>query len=582
MPQARPQKPAQQLSLALLGLGLAGLCALLALRYPLLPSLLVPRASWTDLADPGWPSLLLHTANLGALTLLYVLALRLLLHERDTAWQQAPVGEGAAAVPGAAAETLRDDFAAQRTVAPGAGGVPAFDQGRFAIIALTWLVCSGLLMAAAPAGESHDVFDYLFRGRMMTELGANPLAEIPDAFPRAPFYRYVGWRSHVDTYGPAWELASRATTLGVRRALRAAGRWQDRNVICPGSPGGCGVLTGSITGYRLLAVGLTGLTGWLVAAMVQRNRPALAPAALAAWLWSPVLLVSAGVGAHNDALMLFFLTLMLWLLQRKRWLLALLALALAVHVKVIALVAAPAAGLWLVRRCGWRRALALGAAGAALGLLLSWALYRPFGGWGSLERMLAERTSYLANSPWQVLDDLLRLKALWTPDQRRHWTVQLPTLLAAAAVAMAALWMLDFRPRRWKASRAPDWRDDRLLWRTLAACWMLYLVIGAFWFQHWYVAWVLAPAALLPDSGLTRLFLPWLGFGALAANFLGAFARAALPAGRPRTGLYVLVVAIIWGPALAAAAWSLGRRARPAGKSPSGPDHRPATEARAE
>jgi len=34
-------------------------------------------------------------------------------------------------------------------------------------------------MFLAPAGESHDIFDYLFRGRMMTEYQANPLVDVP-------------------------------------------------------------------------------------------------------------------------------------------------------------------------------------------------------------------------------------------------------------------------------------------------------------------------------------------------------------------------------------------------------------------
>ena len=221
--------------------------------------------------------------------------------------------------------------------------------------------------------------------------------------------------------------------------------------------------------------------------------------------------------------MIVLLLLMLWLLQRRRWFLALLVLVLAAHVKLTVVIVTPVVGLWLVRRCGWRRAIALGAAAFAVGLLLSWLLYAPFDGWGSLPRMLTERAAYLANSPWRVLYLFLSVQRGWPVELVRRLTVQLPTALFAAGAVLVSLWMLDFRPRRWQAAPAPDWRDDRLLWRTVALVTLLYLVVGSFWFQHWYLVWVLAPAALLPDSLLTRALLPWLGFGALSANVISAF-----------------------------------------------------------
>ena len=79
----------------------------------------------------------------------------------------------------------------------------------------------------------------------------------------------------------------------------------------------------------------------------------------------------------------------------------LLVIVLAIHVKLTAIILLPVVVLWLVRRCGWRRTLTLVAAATATGLLLSWLLYAPFGGWGSLPRMLSERAAFLSNSPWQ-------------------------------------------------------------------------------------------------------------------------------------------------------------------------------------
>ena len=482
-------------SLVLIGAASAGLYARLALRYPLALSLANPRASWVDLTSATWVSLACHTAIYFGLTVLYVLALRLLTPTPDSP-RRSPATSG---------------------------------RTPLLIIVLAWLVCCGILLTAASSGESHDIFDYIFRGRMMTELGANPLTDIPTQYRGAPHFHYLAWHDFVDTYGPVWEITSAATAATARAALKAVGLWATPNLSCPQSPLACRSLIGYVTAYRLLAVGLTGVSAWLIFSLVRRSRPHLAAAALAAWLWNPLLLLSTAIGAHNDAAMIVLLLLMLWLLQRRRWFLALLALLLAAHVKFTVVIVTPVVGLWLVRRCGWRRAVGLCAAAAATCLLLSWLLYAPFGGWGSLQQMLTERAAYLANSPWRVLYLFLSIQQGWPVEMVRRLTVQLPTALFAAGAVLVSLWMLDFRLRRWQAAPSPDWRDDQLLWRTLAMVALLYLVVGSFWFQHWYLVWVLAPAVLLPDALLTRWLLPWLGFGALSTNLISAFAPALAP-----------------------------------------------------
>jgi hypothetical protein len=523
-----PSQRRANASLALMGAASAGLYALLALRYPLADSVEQPRAGWADLTTASWAAVLLHLAIYLGLTVLYIVALRLLAPP-DT--------------PSSRARTL-----------PG--------RASYLIIVLIWAACCGVLLNVAPAGESHDIFDYIFRGRMMAELGGNPLADIPREYNRAPYYRYLAWHSHVDTYGPMWEAASAAIATGTREALKVVGGWDASGRSCPQSAAACRALIGYVTGYRLAAVALAGCSAALIAGMVRRNRPSLVAAALLAWLWNPLLLVSTAIGAHNDALMIAILLIMLWFFQRHRWFLGLLALALAAHVKLTALILAPVVGLWLARRCGWRRAISLGVAAALVGLALSWLLYAPFGGWATLPRMLEERAAFLANSPWHLLNRVFRDQAGWPAETSRRITVGLSMCLAVAGSLLIALWMLDFRPRRWKTAPAVDWSDDRLLWRTVAAVSLFYLLLGSFWFQHWYLVWVLAPAALLPDSRLTRGLLPWLGFGALSANVMSSFVPALASSPPSKVTMAALLVAIIWVPMLVAVAGGRGPRLR--------------------
>ena len=169
--------------LAVLGVGAAGVYALgVALRYPLAVGITLPRHTWAQVAGGATvPGLLLHIAVYTAAILLYMAALHLVLRR-----------------------TAERESERRRT---------------FAVIGGGWLLASLVLMAVAPGGESHDVFDYLFRGRMLVEAGGSPLADVPAHFVELPYYQYLTWTDHVDTYGPLWEYASGATAAAVRYAV---------------------------------------------------------------------------------------------------------------------------------------------------------------------------------------------------------------------------------------------------------------------------------------------------------------------------------------------------------------------------
>jgi len=222
------------------------------------------------------------------------------------------------------------------------------------VIIGAWLVSSIALLGAYP-GESLDIFDYLFRGRMLVESGASPLAVAPVAFQSQPFYEYITWRGQVDTYGPLWEYAS-ATVAWAVHSL--AGRADSQAAY--------------IIGYRLMAIICAGLCGAAIAAIVHRSAPQHVGAALLAWLWNPLLLTTTAIGAHNDILMMPAVLATLLLFQRRRWVWGLLALVLAAHVKLTALLILPIVGLWLVRRYRWLRAIRIGALALGLAIPASW------------------------------------------------------------------------------------------------------------------------------------------------------------------------------------------------------------------
>jgi hypothetical protein len=492
-----------------------GLYLLLAWRYPLSPSLENPRASWTSIVQPSGKNIALHLAIYLGLTLLFLVTMHIL-------------------------DGLKGQSAAHR-------------RKQVLMIIAAWLTFSAALITAAPGGESHDIFDYIFRGRMMAEYQANPLVDVPNDFSLStPFSRYLAWRKNVDSYGPVWEASSAAIAVSVRQTARVLGWWDEIYPVCPKSPESCRLLIAYITGYRLLSILLIGLGGWIIASMVGRSHPPLVPLALATWLLNPMTLVASALGGHNDAAMLVLVLLSWWLLQRQRLFLALLVLILAAHVKLVALIWLPACVLWIFWRWGWKRALKVSLASAVGGIALSYLLYAPFGGWQSLPNMLHERSLYLANSFWRVLNTLLVEHWDWPVKQAHQTSIGLPGLLFGLGALFIPMWVFNYRPKRWRNSQIDPEEVESRLWTALVAVSLLYLAIGAFWFQHWYLLWVIAPAALLPDSRFTRSILPWLVFGALSANVTMDFLRATLlKTSQPFLG-YILAVIVIWIPAIIA------------------------------
>jgi hypothetical protein len=463
--------------LIVLGVASALLYALgITTRYPLAPGLQHVRAGWATLMRSSLRAGLWHGAIYVLLIAAYMLAMRL---------------------------ALRLD--------------PRQTRAAIIVIVGGWLLCSASLAGAYP-GESLDIFDYLFRGRMLVEYGASPLAMAPVAFNTRPFYEYLTWRGQVDTYGPLWEYASALAAWAVHYV---AGRADS--------------LIAYILGYRLLAVLLTGLSGILVVSIVRRGAPQLAPAALLAWLWNPLVLTSTAIGAHNDILMVLAMLASFWLLQRRRWVWGLLALLLAAHVKLTALLILPVVGLWLLRRCGWLRSMRIAILTLTIAFPLSWLLYAPLGGWFTLRRMLQERARLLINSPADLVYRLLQERYGWTePDAWRITTLGATLLFfAVAAGVLLWFWLADAGRRAndqapahssFACDPSPE-HNDALLWCGSVVLTLMYLLVGSFWFQHWYLLWLLAPAVLLPASRWMLTLLPMYCLGALWSDLTNSFLR---------------------------------------------------------
>ncbi len=434
-------------------LGLVLISALLysvgiTIRYPLVVGLNYPGASWAILTHFAPDAAILHAIVYTLETLCYVLALRIALRAHGSplpAWQ------------------------------------------LISIVLGGWMLSSSVLLSAYP-GDSTDIFDYLFRGRMLALYGLSPLTIVPAHVADQPFAEYVHWMHNVDTYGPLWEYESSAVTALIRL------------MAIPISQGNT-LLTVSIIGYRLLAISLTGLCGIPIAALVHHRNPQHVPAALMAWFWNPLLLTATAIGAHNDMLMLLLVFVGLWFLQQQRWVWGLLALMLAVHVKLIMILIMPLFVLHIARQSGWRRAIWQSSIACFIIVPISWLLYAPLGGWATLQPMLGERVRFLANSFAFVVYWLLQTVFGWTEVAAWRITTQAAILLFCL-LAVRQLW------RFWCEQRQ-QLDSDAWLWQRMTILILTYLVVGSFWFEHWYVLWALVPTVLLPQDWLAQTILPW-------------------------------------------------------------------------
>ena len=214
---------------------------------------------------------------------------------------------------------------------------------------------------------------------------------------------------------------------------------------------------------------------------------------------------------------------------------ALLLLGLAAHVKLTALIFMPVALVWLWRRAGlWRASAAALLAGALL-TPLSWALYRPLGGWATLANNLYERSQLSANS----IGELLYLYRRFGLGMERYQAqIPMSQALTLAFALLAGALLLIWLLRRGAA-------DLKALSALAGGVILLYLLIGSYWFQPWYALWGLALSALWPASLLARRVMPALATAALCAAAGADFLRHTAPmplAGWQISALFVLVV----------------------------------------
>jgi hypothetical protein len=187
-----------------------------------------------------------------------------------------------------------------------------------------------VVQMVGPAMLSSDPFAYAVYGRIFLNRG-DPYAHIPALPPNDPYLSV--FRNFLPSwYGPLWTLLSAGVVgLGGERV-------------------GLTVLL-----FRVLAGASALAAGALIWSSLRRIAPDRAVHGLVFFLWNPLVVLEAGLSAHNDVVMAALLLFGIWLHVRTRPTLAVVAMSASVLVKWVSAPLVPLYVLFVLRQLPtWR------------------------------------------------------------------------------------------------------------------------------------------------------------------------------------------------------------------------------------
>jgi alpha-1,6-mannosyltransferase len=373
-----------------------------------------------------------------------------------------------------------------------------------ALIALMPLIFIGLLTLTQPA-TSIDVYDYLFRGRMLARYEANTFVQIPRNFESDPLFDQVAWRNAVTAYGPLWERMSWATS-------RLAGE-------APGvpDPDPNATLLRLMLAYKLLSVLgflLCGAAIWITLSNIAPEQRWLG---VYLWLWNPLALWESVAAAHNDAWMMLWIIVAIWAMSWRRGdevgkaedkekgrqgegetrsasvgggqlvspysaHFAFLSLTIGGLIKYLSLFFGPLMLVAALRRLPtWRERGLLTLLSGSVCLAIVVAAYAQFwAGWDTFRNFTARGDLFYASWIAALQPTLMNVVS-------EDVSKAIASRLGLGLLLFGTLWSM------WRAWRAPYDVTSHMLWLLL---WFLFVANP--WFQPWYGLWPLAVVALQP------------------------------------------------------------------------------------
>lgn len=360
----------------------------------------------------------------------------------------------------------------------------------------------GLICILVPVVTSSDVFSYIAYARIGVIYHHNPVTDWPASIINDPVIPYIYWVNQPSAYGPVWAIITSffqwllgfTNSASVVRMLLVLRVW--------------GLAMHLSSTYLV----------WSIIGHLQRSRGYFSEEqrrrATLAFAWNPLLLFEAGVNAHVDATLLFFILLALWVLARlprptlQAYLLAAFLLACATSIKINVVLLAPALliYLWKVRAGRFWHVLAAAATYGATIVLL----YAPFWAHGHVLALFRYNPAITRNinSVPEFISRLYDAVTFYKPVRLPHGAVSpsehLTHTTSMLTFALIYLALCLFALRRGRVDTLPK------LIGWMAVTWLLYNFIGSPWFWPWYLVTFFGLFALLeglqPETWFSGIF----------------------------------------------------------------------------
>jgi hypothetical protein len=381
---------------------------------------------------------------------------------------------------------------------------------RLRTLLLVALLFSLPLLLTYPMNAT-DVYRYVIRGRISSVYGVSPHVVPPERFTNDPFLPLAGeWAGETSPYGPLWEaVAAGFTAMSGDNLLSGILLFKGLGLVC--FLGTAALLWLLLPSYRSSEnssrkerqgakknlVNFASLREVFIhsdvpahadsSENVERlsNLPGKSlhkPFYTALWAWNPFLLLTFVVNGHNDALMLLWLLLGLWIARRGWPTGGFLVMVLAPLTKPVALLALPFffLAIWKSRPSGRERLrfaiLSLvGASSLAVLAFAPWIGRTPTGSalsstLGLLTRLAREAGAGASFSPATLL---------WFGGQLLPGQPLSLTIIGGIAQALFVLFFLWLLWRVWRGRSAA---------RSTADIFIAYL-LQALNFRIWYAVW---------------------------------------------------------------------------------------------
>lgn len=202
-----------------------------------------------------------------------------------------------------------------------------------------WIIigCVIVILSASYNAFSHDIFNYIFDAKIVTEYQENPYMRKALDYPNDPMLSFMQWTHRTYPYGPVWLV-----------------------ITLPFSYIGMQYFLPTFYLFKILAAGAYLGTVWGIYTIVSIKKKEYALFSAALFALNPLMMIEFLVSAHNDIVMLLLGIVAVYLLLQQKRVFGGLVYVLSVGVKYATGFLAPMMMILFFRPKYFERAVVIG------------------------------------------------------------------------------------------------------------------------------------------------------------------------------------------------------------------------------